>query len=189
MTQSLIDALYRTGLVQFGLFEPGGRPVQANLTWLPSYPDVLAEGGRLLAHHIDTGAAERLLVLHDALPLGTASALACGVPMTYSLGTDRPGVHDIVGAYDIGHPTVLVINQWDPETALRVNGLVRKAATVGLDVQRIVALIDMAPQTSVKDIELQSVVRLDELARYLHAAGKLPMGQMRAIEDWLAHTP
>lgn len=180
-TASLIDRLLERGLVQFGLFGPDEVPIKINANLLQSYPDVmraLAEAAAPIAQ-----ASDHLLATYEALPFGMAVSLQADVPLVYSRGTDLPGVHDLVGAYDVGHPAVMVCNVWD--VSPDVNTLIEKAARVGLEVHTLLPVFDMG-NPSPGDTVVRSLVHIPDMVDRLTAAGRLPEGQGRVVRDWLA---
>src|SRR5690349_104106 len=114
----LVTLLMDAGLLQFGSFIEQGKetPFRANFEMMPSYPDVLSQVANELARLIPRGAEDdavtpentidHLLCTWDSLPLGVALSLRTNVPLVYSRGSSAEPVHDLVGAYDIGHPAV-----------------------------------------------------------------------------------
>lgn len=101
-----VDDMLRAGLVQFGLFGPDGAPVKLNCELLPAYPDILAQVAASAAEIATQPLPDRLVCTAQAVPLGVALSLRTGVPLVYSRGSDGPGVEDLVGAYDVGHPAL-----------------------------------------------------------------------------------
>lgn len=180
---NLIPMLLDAGLVQFGWFPRDGgiAPVQFHFDMLASYPDVLHRAADLLAEALQP--AERLLCSPEALPLSVGLALTSGIPLVYSQGSDRDAVHDLVGAYDIGHPTVFVslIAPCSRDTRL-----IASARRVGLDVQRAVSLLALKAET---DVPTHSLFRLDEMVDTLVEQGRLPKGQADAVHQWLQARP
>jgi hypothetical protein len=140
MRQSLYSLLMETGLVQFGLFGEEEALYKVHPQLLPSYPDVLtvfaSQAKAYLPANID-----RLLCLPDSLPFGVALSLETQIPLVYSLGTKAAGVHDLIGAYDVGHPACLLLNTW-PDDAT-VQGVIHKAEAVGLQIEAVMVLFSL----------------------------------------------
>jgi hypothetical protein len=167
---TLIDLLMAGGLVQFGRFGDDAAPIKINIGLLPSYPEVL----RTLAEQAVKFCVgvDRLVCTVDAVPFGTAVSLAADIPLVYSLGTDAPGVHDLIGAYDVGHPAILLANiqrEIPPQ-------LIEKAQRVGLDIQQTITVFGL---------DNRALVNLGDLMDELVARKRLSGGQREAVMHWL----
>jgi hypothetical protein len=174
--------LTQTGLVQFGRFGPDAAPVALNLHLLPSYPDVLTTAASSAAERLEGLTFDRLACTASAVPFGIAVSLHLQMPLIYSLGTDKSGVEDLIGAYDVGHPGVLLVNVWDGNAD--VSRLITKGRRVGLDVHTILALVDLGyPPPEGRD--LQALVVMADLIEALRGSPVLPDGQAAAVEAWL----
>jgi orotate phosphoribosyltransferase len=175
LLQLIIDA----GLVQFGRFASDGStaPVQFHLDMLASYPDVLEAAAKALSSKIPS--TERLLCISEALPLGVALALKTGIPLIYSRGGEKEPVYDLVGAYDIGHPTTLVVNIAGQSD---YGHLLTSARRVGLDVQSVAAVINVGAES---ELPLTSLLHLSDVVDTLHERGILPHGQAIAVRAWI----
>ena len=143
--EMLMDVLFKYGLVQFGRYgvpDGGISPFRLSLELLVSYPEAL----QLVAAQVVAGMTadgvevERLLCPHDALPLGTLVSVATGIPLVYSRGRGEVAVRDLVGAYDIDHPTLLLVYGRVPW--VDYGPLVRWAGRVGLKTVAAYALVD-----------------------------------------------
>ncbi|MCZ2095261.1 MAG: hypothetical protein LC121_03125, partial [Anaerolineae bacterium] len=129
LAQGLIDA----GLIQFGWFWRGGEtvPVALHLDMLASYPDLLQLVALEAQNKVAGLHANRLLCAANALPFGIAFSLRSGVPLVYSRSSADAPVFDLVGAYDIGHPALLLTNSVGDGDAHAA--LVSAARRVGLE--------------------------------------------------------
>jgi hypothetical protein len=176
----LPSLLVETGLVQFGWFVRDGviAPVQFHLEMLASYPDLLKIIVDDLSPKLPT--AERFLCTPDALPLGVALALKTNVPLVYSRGGGDEAVHDLVGAYDIGHPAILVTNVVGIGAFTR---LVATAQRVGLEVRSIMAVVDTGLAAL---LPVDALLTLPDLVDTLIERDMLPAGQGKAVKSWLA---
>jgi hypothetical protein len=113
------------------------------------------------------------------VPLGVALALKTGIPLVYSKGGEREPVHDLIGAYDIGHPAVFVTNVAGNVT---YTPLLTSARRVGLDVQSMVAVIDLGIGTA---LPVAGLLRLSHVVNSLVERGMLPQGQATAVNMWI----
>ncbi len=167
------------GLLQFGWFDAGA-PFKLHLDMLPAYPDVLkavATTAKPFAQDMS-----RLVCLADALPLGVALSLETNIPLVYSRGSESEAVHDLVGAYDIGHPALLVLNQLTQNDSQSITDLALGAHRVGLDIRQTVAIIAVDTQP---DANHSALLNLADVVETLTQAGRVPAGQAQAVKSWL----
>lgn len=176
---SLLDQLIETGLMQFGHFVRNGstEPVRFQLEMLASYPVLLADAAEMLSALLPP--VDRLLSTAGAIALGTALALKSGIPLVYRRGGEDEPAFDLVGAYDIGHPAVLVTNVAGEVSQTQFLATARR---VDLNVQSVACLIDLGIES---DLPVVSLFRMREVLAGLLERGVLPHGQVRAVEDWL----
>jgi hypothetical protein len=174
--------LLEAGLLQFGSF-CDATPFRVNLEMLPAYPDVLHTiviQSKLL---LDSAHISRLLCASDAIPFGVGLSLEMNIPLVYSRGsTDNP-VYDLVGAYDIGHPTVLLANIRDRRQEL--SELIAKAGKAGLEIHSTLAILDLGITTPSHTFEQISLLRLPDLIRSLVKTKQIPTGQAQAVRSWI----
>lgn len=190
---TLAIALARDGLIQFGRFVRGDGaiwPVAVHLLWLPSYPALLRQTAAALVPLLEEMDAERLLTTSDAIPLGTALSLQSGLPMTYPYGDvrDYTAAYAIEGAYDVGHPTVLLSDVLiDGGQARQITALARR---VGLDVHTVLAVLDLGlgarEQLTAMGCAVHSALVLRDVLPTLEAGGFLSPLMRGAVEAWLA---
>jgi hypothetical protein len=172
----IADELSAAGIVQFGYFD--GQPFRLNLSMLPAYPVLLAQIAEALDALRPPTMIDRLLTDALSVSLGVLLSVRCSVPLVYSRGTDESGVRDLVGAYDVGHPTLLVVHEWWGGASQRA--FIEKAERVGLEVKVVLALIDFTSTG-----EVASLFTFDALLETLQASGRLPAGQVAAVRAWL----
>ncbi|MGQ9909602.1 MAG: hypothetical protein ACUVS2_12270 [Candidatus Flexifilum sp.] len=175
----LLYALHAARLIQFGQFWVKDKiePVRFELALLASYPDLLLR----ITDEIALPPAERLLCTGDALALGVSLSVKHGIPLVYSCaGSGDAGSPELIGAYDIGHPTVLVINVLDRNPGLRA--LIAHARQVGLQVNAIVAVLDAGCGTI--DLPVSAVFQLNDVIHKLVQAGELPKKQADLVLEW-----
>lgn len=162
LTEMVVDA----GLLLGGDYaqaDGSRRPYSLRLDLLGSYPRLLDAVASVIAPLVGSGTYSRLLCPLDAVPLGTAVALRTGLPLVYSRGTHESPVADLVGAYDIGHKTLLLLNDNALDDSIAT--LVRRARGVGLDVDGMIALVDVRGAGGGADIACSTLLRVEELLR------------------------
>jgi hypothetical protein len=179
-TQALTAALYHAGLLQFGRFvvHDATQPFQHHLSMLASYPDLLRMTAAALAPRVQ--GVDRLLCAEECVPLATALSLESGVPLVIGRGRGHDGARDFAGAFDIGHPAALVVHALDE---VQVH-LVQHARLFGLDIQRIVGVLDYGAPSP--DWPSSAALDLGLAVWQLVAENELPAGLGRAVECWLA---
>ncbi len=181
LTQALLDA----GLLQFGLFTQNGNetPFRLSMEMLPSYPDVLKQittAAQLTLTGINT---DRIICTADSIPFGVALSLQIGVPLVYSQGSHAAPVFDLVGAYDVGHPAILITNTL--KQAQPVVRLVANARRVGLDIHATLSIIDFGIVRLPDNITGHSLLLLPEIIGELTNNNRLTEGQAQAIYSWI----
>jgi hypothetical protein len=175
----LAQRLLNVGLIQFGWFQHGEKmlPFSLSLDMLASYPDILDQAASEAQTLISSLNVTRLLATTDAIPFGVAVSLRTEIPLVYSRGAGEAPVFDLIGAYDIGHPTLLLTNSsgWnDPPTEL-----IKGARRVGLEVHTIVTLLETRSESA--DYAVLPLLRLADIARELEAAGQLPANHAQVV--------
>ncbi len=191
-TEGLARALADAGLIQFGRFaQPDGGvwPVAVHLDWLPSYPDVLRQAARALAPLMDGLGVDRVLAGPGALPVGVALSFETGVPLVYTVSEMRSAADAfaIEGAYDVGHPTVLLSNLL--LDAAQAESLTALAGRVGLEVRAMLAVLDLGLGAR-EALEaggwiVRSSLTLGRALPVLEAAGALPPVMRARVQAWI----
>ncbi len=191
-TGALIDGLAMAGLVQFGQFrrEDGAVwPVWVNLRMAASYPALLRDLAAAMVPLVGGAEDVRLLCTAEAIPLAVAISLETGLPLVWPYGADRAHTPAFVyeGAYDVGHPTVLVTDVLIDEPQAR--DIVATAGRVGLVVRRIAAALDLELGARVSlaraGFEVGAVLRLGEMLPRLAASGWLPAQMYTTVAEWM----
>jgi hypothetical protein len=177
LTALVMDA----GLLQFGWFD-GGVPFKLHLDMLPGYPDVLRVVAAAAQPFLCSNS--RLVCTAEALPLGVALSLLADVPVVYSRGRGEEVVNDLVGAYDIGHPALLLVNTLQCEDANSVAALIGQARQVGLDIRQTVAVVQVDTKITL-DVEVHALLNLADVVETLVEIGRVPAGQGKAVSVWL----
>jgi len=136
----IAQMLLNTGILQFGLFVDNNTTsaYRIRLEMLSAYPEVMQQ---VIYRGIQTIATSRpfdRLVSHpDCIPLASAVSLNTGISLVYSRGQAEAPVHDLVGAYDVGHPSCLLVNTITPATAAFITNCQR----VGLEIHTILEVV------------------------------------------------
>jgi len=160
------------GLLQFGLI--GRDPWRLHVDLLPSYPELLHKLAILTEPYVE--GVDRLLAAMGAMAWGSALALRRCIPLVYCRGDE------LVGAYDIGHPTLLLA--CGQETDAELLALMERAGRVGLRVCMIVSLLDTG-RDCLAQAAVHSPVNPEVLVQQRVSAGNLPAGQGKMIKRWL----
>lgn len=177
------DMLLDAGIIQFGRFASTlqAAPFRLNLELLPSYPRILAMAAQMLTEY--TRGMERLLCTAEAIPLGIVISQDTQIPLVYSRGSQDATVHDLVGAYDVGHPTLLLTNSIT--NTPRLDAVVKRAFSVGLQVQQICCLLAIDLTDSIDNVPIYTVLQLQSLVTQSVAKGRLSAKFAEAIDQWL----
>lgn len=184
LTQAFEQQLLDTGLIQFGRFHVKDHhvPFRCNFEMLPSYPELLDT----LAHVVVSAfvtmpAIERLVCTADALPLGMAISLMTKIPLVYSRGLNTSAVHDLVGAYDVGHPTALITNLIDRDSDQDLALFKRRAESVGLHIVQTIGMFSSEHET---DDEIAVLINARVLVLSLRQGGMLTAEVADQVLAW-----
>lgn len=189
MASQLTQQLVECGLMQFGLFQCETTPCEATpsamrlrLDMLPSYPDVLQMFVSLVGQYIETiPSLDFLVCTASAIPLASVLSYRHRIPLIYSRGQGEVPVHDLVGAYDVGHPACLIVNTFDD---LQLMSVLDGAQRTGLEISRIVSLMDVGlhrMETRGFHSTGHSLLRLQDVLRELCDAGWIRVTQMEQV--------
>jgi orotate phosphoribosyltransferase len=177
---NLIESLRRIGAIQFGHFEQPNQsgvfaPLAINLQLVPSYPAILRDLANELPPLVKLDGISHLLAAPSVVPLATAVSLASGLPLVYP-ATGNPNT--IEGAFDFNEPTVLltdVLSDGEAECSL-----IKYVAGQGLDVNAVVAVIDLGISALPADVE----VRIWQHIRDILPQVATPSMQV-VVQNWL----
>lgn len=193
---TLATALLDAGLVLFGQFRRDSGaiwPVGIRLTLLPSYPALMQRVADALYPLLNDAGADRLLVTADTVPLGAAASLRSGLPLVYPQGIAQSHTAAFVfeGAYDVGHPTVLLTNELlDVAQAASLSDFVQR---VGLELRVIVAVLDMErgarEALEATGFAVESLLMLTDVAAAARMAGSLPSRMHTHLLGWMHARP
>lgn len=183
--------LAQDSLIQFGQFvQPDGAawPVALRLGWLPSYPALLRDVAAALEPLVAASGADRVLTTAGAIPLGTALALVADRPVLVpAVNAPEGAAFAIEGAYDVGHPTVLLSDTLlDRVQAESIRAL---AGRVGLEIHAVVAVIDLGlgarAALEAAGFEVAALFTLRETLPVLERRAILPPRMRASVEVWL----
>lgn len=185
MTQELTWLLVETGLLQFGRFQDGKgtRPFLLSLDYLPAYPHVLKAVAQTAQQYLKTMSIHRLVATADAIPFGVAVSLQTDISLVYSRGTNQEAVHDLAGAYNIGHAALLLTNVLE-DTQLLIP-FITSAQHVGLEIHTLVTVLDISTTTPLPGIQIRSILSLPAVVQELTEQKFLPAGQGEAVLAWI----
>ena len=185
MKGNVSEWLLNTGILQFGCFVKDGTVASVRFCpeYLPAYPDLLIEVAKLSVLQIDTATVDHLIVTADSVPLGLASSLQTGLSLVYNRGRGEAAVYDLVGSYNSGHMSALLLNCIDNVEVSEK--FIASARSVGLETKSIVALLEMRSINQLAGIPVQYVFRLVDIVQELVAVGRLSEGQMQTVMQWM----
>lgn len=180
-----VSALLEAGLIQFGRFktDSGFRPIQLHYHLLGSYPDLVQEIAQYAANLLQGKAFDHIASAVDTIPFSTALSLHRRIPLVYSQGGLLPPAQDWVGAYDVGHPSLLVVNVL--EDSQPIQKLIDSAARVGLEIQTVLA-ITMVGEVRLENVEAIHLFELSAVIHELSGSGRLTSSQAAAVLEWIA---
>jgi hypothetical protein len=185
LAQQFIEA----GLIQFGWFRRENEtvPFDLHLEMLGSYPDILVQAAHEAHGLVGEMDVTRLLSSQDSLPFALAYSLHCRIPLVYSQGIFENPAFDLVGAYDIGHSTLLLCNTigW----GVSMSTLLQGARRVGLEVHTVLTILEVSTITSTEVLTVLPLLRLTDIVQTLNSSGRLSDGHAKAVQEWIeGHT-
>jgi hypothetical protein len=182
---SLGKELLNTGILQFGRFVQFNKvvPVRFCPEYLPAYPELLMKVATTVLSQIKHCKTTHLLVNSSTIPLGVACSLQSKASLVYSRGVQQPSVYDLVGAYNSGDKSILLVNSVDD--VMKVTQLITEANSVGLDVQQVIAFLEMHHIQELAALSITSVLRLVDLTSELVSEGALSERQGQAVLNWV----
>lgn len=178
----IAQELLETGLLQFGLFVEDDQaiPYRLQLEMLSAYPHLMQKIVYRTIQTLPAQTFDRLVSHSDCIPLASAVSLNTGIPLVYSRGRGENPVHDLVGAYDVGHPACLIMNTWQES----MNDLITGCKRVGLEIHTVVEIIG-AGQTG-KGIERRVIFTLSAILHELRQKDLIPAPLAQTVEIGLS---
>lgn len=122
------------------------------------------------------------------MPLALALALLTGKSLIYSHMQELPPARSLIGAYDVGHPALLVSNTLADSTSL--DRLIHQGKQVGLEVHSVLALTDFpAGHKLQSDVEIITILRLGQIVDHALTEGHITPSAAIQVKNWLADRP
>lgn len=160
----IAQQLLETGILQFGLFVDGHQQhnYRLRLEMLSAYPQLLQTVAyRGVQSLMGVQAFDRLVAHPDAIPLATTISTTLSTSLVYSQGRGQLPVHDLVGAYDVGHPACLIVNTITDD----ISNFIQQADKVGLEIHTILEVV--ATGKSVEGMNQHAIITMEALVHEL----------------------
>lgn len=140
MSRDLALGLFDCGIVQFGRFttETGAAPMRFDLLMLPSYPAVARMLAETCAQQVQLADEGRLCCTLNTLALGVVVGQMLNEPILYTPSLEHEPPRTFIGAYDIGHPALLM---WSWPISEMSEAWSEKMRQVGLVLERRLFII------------------------------------------------
>lgn len=173
MSRDLALGLFDCGIVQFGRFttEAGAVPMRFDLLMLPSYPAVMRMLAEACAQRIELADEGRLCCALNTLALGVVLGQMLSEPILYTPSFEHEPPLTFIGAYDIGHPALLL---WSWPISEMGEAWAEKMRQVGLMLERRLCLIG----------DEDSALPLEALLEHLVAAKRIWPVQAETCLHW-----
>lgn len=154
----MINDFVRAGLVQPGLYN--GDTLRFQFELLGSYPELLDHVSSEIAQAIESNKYDRIVATPGAIALGVCVSQKLQISLVYRAGKSQSPVLDLVGAYDVGHPTLMLTDVVLSEDQLKT--FISQCGSVGLVIDAVYCL---CADESVKlsNIFIGSITTLDQL--------------------------
>jgi hypothetical protein len=177
----IAQKLLKTGILQLGLFVEAGqaRPYRLRLELLSAYPQLMQQVVYRTVQALPEQSFNRLVAHSDCIPIVSAISLNTGVSLVYSHGHGEIPVHDLVGAYDVGHPACLIVNTWDES----LKDFLADCCRVGLHIHTIVEIVG-AGQVA-EGIEMRPVYTMNAILHELRRNELIPDALSQSLENYL----
>lgn len=172
----LATELFDAGILQYGSFQRD----RESLPWvvqhemLVSYPPLLKTCADVVAERVTFNVQKRLLCQTSALPLALLVSQITGVSLVWERGISSSPVEDFAGAYDIGHPTILICFEGVDDNA--TDRLLKRAEGVGLKHVATLTLFGW---------DNDCLLPILPLTRALFDSGRVTKVQFATIEAWI----
>jgi hypothetical protein len=170
-----IRNLWQAGLIQAGSF--GSSPFQARMELLPSYPELMRAVADIWIEHVRILQPERLLAVHEAAVLAGIVSVATSIPLVVHTGLGGTPVQKVIGAYDVGHPTVL-LSLTPPDARSQQ---LTEASQVGLDV---IARLSVFSSVDVASPD-HAAVTLAQVLEVMATHALIPSAMLKHLRDWI----
>lgn len=176
---STSQMLFERGLIQFGRFDTtdGWQPMRYRLEALSAYPDLM----RQIVD--DLGAIAQGIVPHidyfvsaaDCIPVSSILCDRLDQALVYSKGCGDAPVHDLIGSYDVGHPSCLIVNA----ITVEVKTLIANCHRAGLEISDVITLIDTG--ITLSSARVHGVYQIGTIVDELQKSNQIPSAQVDVI--------
>lgn len=185
---NLFQEYVRAGIVQFGRFQQADGtfwPIKTNFLLLPSYPQMIQATAQALAPLLLQTACDRLLTTRATIPLGAVLSVEANVPLTYPYGEVQKitNAYVIEGAYDVGHPTTLLMDVL--ADAADTLAIMTPARQVGLHITDVLCVFCLG-QRGVQALEGVRVHSLFDFGEAVQSLDTVSPYLKQAVLGWLA---
>lgn len=173
MSRDLALGLFDYGIVQFGRFttETGAAPMRFDLLMLPSYHAVVRMLAEACSQRVQLADEGRLCCTLNTLALGVVVGQMLREPILYTPSLEQEPPRTFIGAYDSGHPALLL---WSWPISEMGEAWAEKMRQVGLVLERRLCLIG----------DEDSVLPLEVLLEHLVAAKRILPVQAETCLHW-----
>jgi len=181
---SIADLLTEAGIIQFGLYvnKLDVAPLKLNMDYLPSYPALLARLAQEAKTTLVGAKLQRLLATHDSIPLGVAISTYTDIPLVWER---RTSASELVGAYDIGHPTCLILNSDQDMSFLQ--SMFDQALRLGLEINHVLFFLKTTDQYNERiPCRWHALVTLDSILDKLVDQGDITFQLAEAVRAYCA---
>ncbi|GAB1420178.1 hypothetical protein MASR2M15_02610 [Anaerolineales bacterium] len=156
LTKLFID-LVECGIIQFGHFQAEVYPsIKTQFNLLSSYPELLERLSQQLKEKVDPD-TDKLVAAQDVLPLGFSVGSMLKRPLIYQLPLYGQWSKDLIGAYDVGHKSSLILGMNNHLTG----NLIKGCEMVGLDITEVLCILDDGKSQLPEGVILKSLMTLD----------------------------
>jgi hypothetical protein len=173
MSRDLALGLFDCGIMQFGRFASpsGAAPIRFDPLMLPSYPAVVRVFAEACAQRIQMADGDRLCCTLNTLPLGIVVGQMTNQPILYTPSLEHEPLRTFIGAYDIGHPALVL---WSWSLSEMGAAWAEQMRQVGLVLERRLVLVG----------DEDSVLPLTVLLEHLVAAKRILPVQADTCLHW-----
>lgn len=184
--EAMLNAFIEAGIIQFGHWIDGGQsppsPIRLNLEMLPSYPHLLEYTSHLMTEYAELQQIQRLVCHQHSLALAICVSLQTGIPLVYERHNPAGG-YSLVGAYDVGHPTMLIGEVYNSEAQTKNSAIKTHAARVGLNIVSELYVIGFG-QDIPSSVQCLALINTDIIGWWVSQRW-ITKAQGNAIQRWV----
>jgi len=178
----LYEYIYDSGLIQFGTFyTPNEMPMQARIDWLSSYPQLINELSSHITHsfasEFDREKHSHVACTHEITNLAQLIASEYSLPLIYSRGRGEPVIQDLVGAYDVGHDTILITGETSKK---QIEQFIQSASRVGLSIKNVISFFNVGSLS----VPMYPILDLPDMLDYFTSMDWMPSNKASQVASW-----